>query len=292
MTWFGNGARRRQEELLRSLLVMAWVVEARDPYTGGHLWRVAQMVRVLAQDAGLSPAEISHATVGGFLHDLGKVAVPDAVLRKADKLDDAEYDVIKTHPEAGWRMLSGHPLAAFAEAGVRCHHERPDGRGYPRGLAAGEIPRDALLISVADAFDAMTSSRPYRAGMPIDRALGIVEENLGTQFDAEWGRRFVAVGRAGAFDHIVGHSDDGIPLQECFACGPIVVVRRGQRAGDVVYCRNCGTEYRVTNAADGELGVERTGSMGDANALQPEVDTDLIRRFVSRSARSLATALA
>jgi hypothetical protein len=277
--------------LLRSLLVMAWMVEARDPYTGGHLWRVAQFNRILAEDAGLEPAEVARVTIGGFLHDLGKVGVPDAVLRKAGKLDDAEYAIIKTHPDVGWRMLAGHPLAPLAEAAVRAHHETPDGRGYPQGLAGRAIPRDALMTGIADAFDAMTSTRPYRRGMPIAKALDIIEENLGTQFDATWGRRFIELGRTGALDHVVGHSDEGIPLQECLMCGPIVVRKREQQAGDALYCRSCGGEYRLARAAQ-DLRAQPTGQIGDARALEAEPDTALIQRFVDGSASALALSAA
>jgi hypothetical protein len=231
--------------------------------------------------------------VGGFLHDLGKVAVSDAVLRKPDRLDEAEYAEIKTHPEAGWRMLAGHPLASLAEAGVRCHHERPDGLGYPRGLSDGDIPRDALMIAVADAFDAMTSTRPYRSGMPISEALDVIADNLGTQFDEEWGRRFIALGRAAAFDHVVGHSDDGLPLLQCPMCppGPVVAIHRDQEEGDTVYCRACGGELRLGAVGDG--GVRELAFQGkaDLTELAPQVDVGLIQRFVVDAARSLSHGL-
>ena len=106
--------RRFQEDLLTSLLVMAWMVEARDPYTGGHLWRVSRFSRLLATDAGLAESDVGRISVGGFLHDLGKISVPDHILGKKDRLTDDEYAVIKTHPEVGWRMLAGHPLAQLA----------------------------------------------------------------------------------------------------------------------------------------------------------------------------------
>jgi len=108
---------RFQEDLLTSLLVMAWMVEARDPYTGGHLWRVSRFARLLAADAGLREADVARIAVGGFLHDLGKISVPDQILGKQDRLTDQEYDVIKIHPEIGWRLLAGHPLAALGRAG-------------------------------------------------------------------------------------------------------------------------------------------------------------------------------
>ncbi len=280
----GNSNSGHREDVLASLLVMAWVVEARDPYTGGHLWRVSQFSSLLAADAGLAAADVARVTVGGFLHDLGKVSVPDLILRKADRLTPDEYDVIKTHPEVGWRLLAGHPLARFAEAAVRAHHETPDGRGYPRGLAGNAVPEDARIVGICDAFDAMTSTRPYRRGMPTAQALAIIEENLDRQFDEKLGRRFVALGRAGRLDHLVGHSDEGIPLHDCLTCGPTLVLRRGQAAGTHVYCRNCGGEYRV-GSDQGRLLTVATGRKGSAKDLEPEADTELIARLVRESAR-------
>lgn len=276
---------RHREELLASLLVMAWMVEARDPYTGGHLWRVSQFSRLLAGEAGLPEAEVARVTVGGFLHDLGKVNVPDAVLRKTGPLTTDEYEVIKTHPDVGWRLLAGHPLAALAEAAVRAHHETPDGRGYPRGLAGDAVPQEARIVGVCDAFDAMTSTRPYRRGMPVAQALAIIDEKLGSQFDRDFGARFVTLGQEGRLDHIVGHSDAGIPLQDCLMCGPTLVLRRGQATGHV-YCRNCGGEYRI-EAGDDRLLAVPTGRVGSARDLEPEADIDLIARLVRESAHAL-----
>ena len=280
------GRARHHEDLLSSLLVMAWMVEARDPYTGGHLWRVSRFSRLLAMAADLPDSDVARVSIGGFLHDLGKVAVPDAILRKKDRLTDAEYEVIKTHPEVGWRMLAGHPLAMLAEAAIRAHHETPDGRGYPRALAGDAIPQDARIVGICDAFDAMTSSRPYRPGMPIAQALAIIEDRLGTQFDRPFGERFITLGRRGELDHIVGHSDEGIPLHECLMCGPILVLRKGQQAGDHVYCPNCTAEY-VTVAEQGDLLTRPTGRQGSPRDLEPDADTELIGRLVRESAKSL-----
>ena len=277
-----------QEGLLSSLLIMAWMVEARDPYTGGHLWRVSRFARLLAAESGLPENDVARISVGGFLHDLGKVGVPDHILNKKDGLTDGEYEVIKTHPEVGWRMLAGHPLAQLAEAAVRAHHEMPDGKGYPKGLRQEDIPVDARIVGICDAFDAMTSTRPYRRGMTIDKALSIIEENLGQQFDAEYGRNFLTLGRAGRLDHIVGHSDEGIPLHECMMCGPTLVLKRDQQAGEHVYCRSCSGEYK-TVLQDGALVTQPTGSMGQAKDLEPEADTALIARLVHESARALLT---
>jgi hypothetical protein len=281
---------RHHEDLLTSLLVMAWMVEARDPYTGGHLWRVSRFSRMLATEAGLPDEDVARIAVGGFLHDLGKISVPDHILGKKDRLTEAEYEVIKTHPEVGWRMLAGHPLAQLAEATVRAHHETPDGRGYPRGLAGMAVPVDARIVGICDAFDAMTSTRPYRRGMPIGKALDIIEENLDRQFDLDHGRRFVDMGRAGRLDHVVGHSDEGIPLHECVMCGPTLVTRRGQPAGEHIYCRSCSGEYLIEAGPDGALAVVPTGRMGTAKDLEPEADTALIVNVVRESARVLLAA--
>lgn len=286
---FGNDGReklRYREDLLSSLLVMAWMVEARDPYTGGHLWRVSRFSRLLASEYGLPDSEVARISLGGFLHDLGKVGVPDHILNKKDRLTDKEYEVIKTHPEVGWRTLAGHPLARLAEAAIRAHHEMPNGKGYPRGLSGHDIPVDARIVGICDAFDAMTSTRPYRRGMPIAKALAIIDENLGSQFDRDFGERFIALGRAGALDHIVGHSDQGIPLHECMMCGPTLVMRKGQGAGEHLYCRSCSGEY-LTQMDKGKLVTKPTGRMGRPQDVEPEADIALIAHLVRESAHAL-----
>jgi len=202
------------DELLKSLYVMASMVEARDPYTGGHLWRVSQYSRILATNHGLPDTDVARIALGGFLHDLGKVGVPDAILNKPDRLSHEEYAVIKTHPEVGNRLLSEHPLAELARAAVLSHHETPDGKGYPQRLIGKDIPIDARIVGICDAFDAMTSNRPYRRGMPVAKALAIIEDNLGTQFDAALGRLFLELGHTGALDHIVEHANGDL-LRGC-----------------------------------------------------------------------------
>ena len=277
---------RHQEDLLTSLLVMAWMVEARDPYTGGHLWRVSQFSQLLATRAGLPDGDVSRIAVGAFLHDLGKISVPDHILGKKDRLTDEEYAVIKTHPDVGWRMLSSHPLAKLAEQAIRAHHETPDGRGYPRGLAGKDIAVDARIVGICDAFDAMTSTRPYRKGMPVSQALDIIEKNLGAQFDREMGERFVALGRGGELHHIVGHSDSGIPLQACLMCGPTIAVARSHTPGKNLYCPSCTGEYE-THGVGTKFQLVATGKKGMPADLEPKVDQDVINDVVRTAARSL-----
>lgn len=273
-------------QLLASLMSMAWFVEARDPYTGGHLLRVSRYARLLAQEAGLSRDEVARIELGGFLHDMGKVGVPDAILRKTDRLTDEEYAVIKTHPDVGLRMLAGHPLANLVRDAVHLHHERPDGRGYPRGLEGAAVPVAARIVGICDAFDAMTSHRPYRPGMPIEKALDILMREKGAQFDESLASRFVALGEAGRLDHVLAHSDEGIPLQSCPMCGPTLVLRRGQVAGQRIYCRNCSGEFEL-NASETGLLARPTGREGSASDLEPEVDFELIRTTVSAAVANL-----
>lgn len=274
------------EDLLKSLYIMASLVEARDPYTGGHLWRVAQFSRLLAAAHGLSETDVARIALGGFLHDLGKVGVPDAILNKPDRLTDEEYAIIKTHPEVGARLLSQHPLASLALAAVISHHETPNGKGYPHRLAGAAIPIDARIVGICDAFDAMTSTRPYRLGMPMAKALAIIKDNLATQFDAELGRLFLELGHVGLLDGIVGHSQLGIPLQECPMCGPIIVVRQQHRTGDHVYCRNCGAEATVERSGD-QIRIALTGHKGSVEDLQAEPDMDLIDALVRETSHHL-----
>ncbi len=275
--------------LLASLLTMAWFVEARDPYTGGHLWRVSRYARLLAETAGHGAADAARIGLGGFLHDLGKVSVPDAILRKPDRLTGEEYAIIKTHPDVGMRLLSGHPLAALVSDAVLLHHERPDGTGYPRGLNNETIPVMARIVGICDAFDAMSSHRPYRAGMPRDKALAIIGELQGAQFDAHYAETFIVLGRAGKLDHVMGHSDDGIPLQSCPMCGPTLVVQREHHAGDHLYCRNCGGEFVLEQEAT-HLIAKPTGRKGDAADLEPETDNALIARTVHAAVAALPVA--
>lgn len=274
-----------QEALLASLLAMAWVVEARDPYTGGHLWRVSRYAALLCERAGTSLSVCARVSIGAFLHDLGKVGIPDAILRKPAALSDDEHAVIQTHPELGGRLLAGHPLAHWAIEAVRSHHERPDGQGYPDGLVGDAVPHAARVVGICDAFDAMTSTRPYRVAMPVPQALEHMAGALGKQFDDELCRHFLALGAEGLLDHIAAHSDDGIPLQHCMNCGPTLVVRREQSFGEPVYCRNCGGEYRIARSLDDRaFRVEPTGRQGQAKDLAAVADTALIQRFVRDTA--------
>lgn len=268
-----------KSDLLNALLSLAMIVEARDPYTGGHLWRVSQFAKLLAQQAGGSRREVALCEIGGFLHDLGKVGVPDAILNKPDQLSADEYAVIKTHPAVGGKLLASHPLAGLAYDAVVGHHERPDGHGYPAGLAGESVPRIARIVSIADAFDAMTSTRPYRHGMRVEKALAIIRSERGSQFDDGLAQHFLAISDSAELVHIIGHSEPGLPLLYCPSCRAPMAMRRAQHPGDYLYCRACGGESRLTQDADG-VALEMTGQRGDAAALAPDSDPDLIGAMV------------
>ncbi|HFG1874798.1 TPA: HD-GYP domain-containing protein, partial [Vibrio cholerae] len=191
-----------KEQLLESLLILAWVVEAKDPYTGGHLWRVSKYANLIAKALDLDEKTVARVTLGGFLHDLGKISVPDNILTKQGPLTDEEYSVIKTHPTEGVRLIFNHPLSAIVIESIGLHHERFDGKGYPNGMARDAIPIEAKIVALCDAFDAMTSQRSYRSAMSKEKALAIIKDNLGSQFDPTVGQIFIELGKESKFDEI------------------------------------------------------------------------------------------
>jgi HD-GYP domain-containing protein (c-di-GMP phosphodiesterase class II) len=179
---------RLNKQLLESYFAtLAAALDARDPYTAGHSLRVAQYSMMIGRRARLSVNELELLNKTALLHDIGKIGVRDAVLLKDGRLTDEEFDMIKQHPVLGEQILrSVEPKEAMAPLlpGVRSHHERYDGKGYPDGLSGEEIPLFGRIIAVADAYDAMTSDRPYRKSMSLGKAKSILEEGKGTQWDA------------------------------------------------------------------------------------------------------------
>ncbi|TVO59786.1 hypothetical protein FHP91_00785 [Denitromonas halophila] len=132
----------------------------------------------------------------------------------------------------------------------------------------------------------MTSARPYRKGMPIDTALTHIRENLGSQFDARFGEHFLSLVDTGALEHIVGHTDEGIPLLDCMMCGPTLVARREQGTGGILFCPQCSGEYRLTTGPKGQLEARQTGGVASAEDIAPAADNALIQRFLNGAARS------
>ena len=145
-------------------------VEARDPYTEGHCERLASYATALGTKLGLERSEVDALYRGAFLHDIGKIAIPDRVLLKASRLNQEEYDLMKQHPVIGDKLCSTTRSFEHVRPIIRSHHERLDGRGYPDGLAGEEIPLLAQIVSVVDVFDALTTDRPYRRALPTKTA--------------------------------------------------------------------------------------------------------------------------
>jgi len=162
---------------------LASALDARDPYTAGHSRRVSGLSCSMAAALGAGAQEIEVIRIGALLHDIGKIGIADNILQKADALTNAEYTIIKTHPAIGRRILERvNGFAPYLKA-VGFHHENWDGTGYPHGLNGEETPLHARIIHIADSYDAMTTSRPYRPGMSHEQACAIIRKCKGTQFD-------------------------------------------------------------------------------------------------------------
>ena len=161
-------------------------IDAKDTYTHGHSVRVAQLSRQIAQEAGLSDSACGQVYFAALLHDVGKIGVRYDVINKPGKLTDEEYEQVKSHTVVGYQILSSIKESPYLSIGAHYHHERYDGKGYPDGLKGEEIPTVARIIAVADAYDAMTSSRSYRDPLPMARVREEIVNGMNTQFDSRF----------------------------------------------------------------------------------------------------------
>lgn len=166
-------------------------IEAKDPYTVGHSKRVETYSELIASQMKLSGKRIYTIKIAALFHDIGKIGIKDNVLNKPDKLNGDEYELIRKHPEISVHILESIDFYGDIKNIILAHHERYDGTGYPKGLAKDAIPLEAAIISVADAFDAMTSDRPYRKGYSVEKAVGIIREESGRQFNPEVAQAFL-----------------------------------------------------------------------------------------------------
>ncbi|MEN6304841.1 MAG: HD domain-containing phosphohydrolase [Armatimonadia bacterium] len=167
---------------MSSIEALVAAIEAKDPYTCGHSRRVAGAARATALALGLSRQEADDIYTAAVVHDVGKIAVDTAILRKDGRLSEAEWQEVRVHPDRGAAIISCIPQLRHIVSAVRHHHERFDGHGYPFGLHHSQIPLDALIIAVCDAYDAMTSQRPYRDALPAEAARNELSRCTGTQF--------------------------------------------------------------------------------------------------------------
>ena len=171
---------------LHVVQTLAEAIDAKDTYTNGHSGRVALYSKEIARRAGYDKEHLSDIYMMGLLHDVGKIGVPDAVINKPARLSDDEFELIKNHPVMGARILKKIKEMPKLATGARWHHERYDGSGYPDSLAGEDIPEEARIIAVADAYDAMTSRRSYRDVLPQEKVRSEIEKGKGTQFDPKF----------------------------------------------------------------------------------------------------------
>jgi HD-GYP domain-containing protein (c-di-GMP phosphodiesterase class II) len=187
-----EGRRTLQHAYVEFVGSLASALDARDPYTAGHSRRVSEYSLAIGRQLGLDQEQLDELRIGALLHDIGKIGIPDKILQKAGALTNDEFAFLRQHPTIGRRILEGvkgfHPYLAVVEL----HHENWNGRGYPLGLERDKTPLQARIVKIADAYDAMTSDRPYRPGMNDADAVRRLEEASGTEFDTEIVKAFIA----------------------------------------------------------------------------------------------------
>jgi putative nucleotidyltransferase with HDIG domain len=272
------------KQLLKSLVTLGSVIEARDKYTGGHVYRVGQYARKIGDKLGLPSDRLFALEVGGLVHDLGKIGTPDAILNKRDKLTDSEYEMMKNHVKLGADLVKNHPLESLVIDSVSDHHERLDGKGYPESKDQEHISLHARIMSVSDAFDAMTSARPYRQGMPAEKALEIMRSEIGTQFHTDVVEALSSLFEEGLLDGILGHAGFERKMLACPVCGPTIAPTNKQKDGDKVMCPACTGEY-VLHRHGESYDIEFTEKV--LNLYEPKVDEDVVNYIVKVSPKKV-----
>jgi len=186
-------ANKIRASFLNAITALVYALEAKDAYTSGHSQRVAELSAAIARKLHLPQEHIDKLKLAGLLHDIGKIGVQESVLNKPGRLTEAEFELVKLHPEIGEHILS--PIVDSTEIleAVRNHHEHYNGRGYPDGLQKAEIPLGARILAISDAYEAMTSERPYRNSLSAAAALNEIERNKGAQFDPEIAATFTRI---------------------------------------------------------------------------------------------------
>ncbi|MBR3366063.1 HD-GYP domain-containing protein [Candidatus Saccharibacteria bacterium] len=179
--------------LAQTAAALAEAIDAKDTYTSGHSQRVAEYSAKIAERLGKTKEECDEIYLIALLHDVGKIGIPNAIINKKGRLTDDEYEIIKTHPVRGKDILKKISTAPNLSIGAHYHHERFDGKGYPEGLKGEEIPEIARIIAVADSYDAMTSKRSYRDGLPLAKVKSELIKGMGTQFDTRFANIMIAI---------------------------------------------------------------------------------------------------
>lgn len=180
--------------LMEMVTSLAGAIDAKDPYTKGHSTSVSRYAEALARAVNLPEHEVERIKIGAMLHDVGKIGIPESVLKKPGKLTDEEWEIMKQHPLIGAeKVLAPNEALRDLIPIVKYHHERLDGKGYPEHLKGNQIPLAARIVSIADAYHALVSDRPYRKGMPIEKACAILKEGAGIQWDSDLVRQFISI---------------------------------------------------------------------------------------------------
>ncbi|MBP5408316.1 MAG: HD domain-containing protein [Bacilli bacterium] len=202
---------RENQRLINEMTkVFAKCIDMKDEYTRGHSTRVAIYTAMIAKKIGKNQEEIEKIFNIALLHDIGKISIPDSILNKPGKLDDDEFKVMKSHSQNGYDVLKDIRIAPEISLGAGCHHEKFDGSGYPRGLKGDEIPEVAQIIAIADAFDAMYSTRPYRRQMPLQDVVNEIKRCSGHQFNPKLVEAFLSLVEEGAFSDVSSLNSDNI----------------------------------------------------------------------------------
>jgi HD-GYP domain-containing protein (c-di-GMP phosphodiesterase class II) len=192
-----KSAEENRQLFIGTVKSLAAAIDGKDPYTRGHSERVSRFSVAIAQRLGLDDDEVEKIRISALLHDVGKIGIDDKILKKPAALTDEEYDVMKKHPQKGYKIMSQIPAMKEFLPGMYMHHEMVDGKGYPQGLKGEEIPLMGKIVAVADTFDAMTTDRPYQKAMKFEDAVARIESFVNTRYDAEVVGAFTAACREG-----------------------------------------------------------------------------------------------
>jgi len=178
-----KAAAENRELFVGTVRALAAAIDGKDKYTRGHSERVSRISVAIGKRMGMPEPEIETLKMSALLHDVGKIAIDDAILKKPAALTDDEFTIMKTHPQRGYKIMSQIPAMKDFLPGMYMHHEMVNGMGYPQGLKDSEIPLQAKIVSVADTFDAMTIDRPYQKALPLEKALDVISSFIGTRYD-------------------------------------------------------------------------------------------------------------
>ena len=180
-----KAAEENRELFVGTVKALAAAIDGKDQYTRGHSERVARFSVAIGKRLGIPPEELEKLRISALLHDVGKIAIDDNILKKPSSLTDEEFEIMKTHPQKGYKIMSQIPAIEDFLPGMYMHHEMVDGKGYPQGLRGYEIPLQAKIVSVADTFDAMTTDRPYQKGMNLEDSLNRIKSFVGSRYDGK-----------------------------------------------------------------------------------------------------------